>query len=211
MGIYGHRFDKYRINIHPELVQEGIIDTFKSIIDSIKKAIVNLIDKINGWLDKHPDSKVAQGLKSILTKLKNLLTKADNIKSKEDAEEVKNEVNDIEFDIVDSYIKANDIVALRGILIGKINRDPKFITRHFENTYNYIKNKGISLEEPYVIQSSEKETKEENTVDYFRFLLVQLNNNFALEERLPKIKEVGRIAYKDKRTFGDEELENNII
>jgi len=93
MGIYGHKFDNLRTDLHPEIVQEGIVDAFKSIIESIKKGIVNLIDKINGWLDKHPDSKVAMGLKSILTKLKNLLTKADKIKSKEDAEEVKSEVD----------------------------------------------------------------------------------------------------------------------
>lgn len=224
MGIYGHRFDNYRSDLHPEIVQEGIVDTFKSIIESIKKGIVNLIDKINGWLDKHPDSKVAQGLKSILTKLKNLLTKADKIKSKKDAEEVKNEVdknkeeaenlmeNNYKYfyasEAINDAIKKKDLIGLKAIVVGIIGSDPEFLTSEFNEAIDYIKTRSkkifgesIELSEPYEKQDGETDS-DELTEDNFKMHLIWLQDNFALKERLPKIKKLGKIIYKNKLTYG---------
>lgn len=214
MGIYGHKFDAFIESRRPEVVSEGIVDTFKSVIESIKKGIVNLIDKITEWLDKHPDSKVAQGLKSILTKLKNLLTKADKIKSKEDVEEVKEEVDknkeeaeDLmekegysKYRVVNEYIKEKNIFGLREALGNICYTNRSFSNGDFDKAFELIKSKGIDIMEEFdnsepLILSNKK--LEELGHDDFTLAVFNMKENFC-KERIAEAKKIGKYLYGKK-------------
>jgi len=97
MGIYGHKFDNLLLenNYNSLMVcnENKFTDALKNFVGSIKRVIVNTIDKINKLLDKHPDSKIAQGLKNLLTKFKGFLTRADKVNNKDDANKLKSEVD----------------------------------------------------------------------------------------------------------------------
>lgn len=108
---------------------------------------------------------------------------------------------------IEDAIKNNDKLALKTILTGKIGFDPRFETSDFYETYNYIKSRGIDLEEPYEIQEGEPVNtlpKEKWTKEYFQLNLVWLEDNFCLKKRLPIIKQIGKYTYRDKNdiTFG---------
>lgn len=99
---------------------------------------------------------------------------------------------------------------LRALLVGIIGADPTFATTEFEEAKNYIKEESIRqngieliLEQEYIKQEDEY-VKEETEWDeaYYQMQLVWLRDNFALSERMPKIKKIGAIVYQNKKTFG---------
>ena len=112
----------------------------------------------------------------------------------------------------DDTIKNNEKGALKALLIHIISGDPTFITTEFEEALKYIKSKGISkedLEEKYIKQEDEYDLpKSEWNKDYYHIQLVWLRDNFALKERLPKIKEIGKEVYKNEKTMGKWKFNN---
>ena len=95
MGIYGHRFDNLRTDLHPELLEEfDLKSSIENIKKTLKRAIINLINKIDEFLDKCKDSKIKTTCKNLLSKLKNLLTKSDHMDRMEEFEKAKEEVNE---------------------------------------------------------------------------------------------------------------------
>ncbi|WP_454388705.1 hypothetical protein [Streptococcus sp. Marseille-Q8145] len=115
----------------------------------------------------------------------------------------------------DDAIKNKEVGVLRGLLIGIIGSDPTFSTREFSEAKRYIKEKSIEyhgekikLTEPYVKQEDEYE-KEMWDEDYYKLQLVWFRDNFA-KARFIKIKEEGKIIYKDKMTYGKAKLQNRL-
>lgn len=114
-------------------------------------------------------------------------------------------------DTIDERIRCNDVDALRGILVGIINRDPTFATKRYEEALNYIIDRGliniyddrgnIKLPGEY-----EVETNGWNK-EYYRKLLAWLSQNYT-KERVKYIKQVGAKVYGGEYTQGKDEAEN---
>jgi molecular chaperone GrpE (heat shock protein) len=83
------------------LLEINLKDAISTIKKTIKNAILKLIDKIEGLLNKGKDNKIKQGLRSLLNKLKSLLTKSEKIETKEEAQELTQEVNDAKDELDD--------------------------------------------------------------------------------------------------------------
>jgi len=108
-------------------------------------------------------------------------------------------------------IERKDTTVLKGLLSSILGSDPTFETSEFSEAMTYIKNESavsfgapLELEEEYMIQEGEytESDPKKFTPEYYALNLVWLQDNFALDRRLPHIKEVGKIAYKDKKTLG---------
>ena len=95
MGIYGHKFDAFRSDLHPELLEEfDLKGSIENIKKTLKRAIISLINKIDEFLDRCKDSKIKSICKNLLSKLRNLLTKSDHMSRMEEFEKAKKEVNE---------------------------------------------------------------------------------------------------------------------
>lgn len=110
---------------------------------------------------------------------------------------------------IDSYIHASDLQALRGILVGIINRDPTFTTKRFDEALDYICNQnGISIwDTPQNIAGEYKQSPDKWDKDYYHKLLAWLSQNFT-KEREQYIEKVGKYVYKSEYTWGKDEAEN---
>lgn len=111
---------------------------------------------------------------------------------------------------MDDWIKDGDKDALRGILVGMINRDPTFATRRYEEALDYIVDrKGLEIHdaERRRLAGEYELSAERWDKEYFRQLLVWLSQNFV-EERVAYIREVGRQVYAAEHTWGKEEAQN---
>ena len=114
----------------------------------------------------------------------------------------------------DKAIYNRDVGALKTLLVGIIGSDPTFVTSEFEEAQEYIRNKSMAvngeeiiLGEDYQVQEDEYE-KIEWDERFFQMNLVWLRDNFALSERLPEIKKIGKYVYKDKQTLGKMKVRN---
>lgn len=196
MGIY---LDYIHETYDMTPINEGVIkDTLKKFIDGIKKIIVAAIDKINKLLDKHPDSKIAQGLKSLLTKFKNFLTRADKVESKEDAESLKSDVDkateelnkyeqDAGFDrkllgtpctsnMVTEYIK-NNIPEKEGFKRGALVRYKEYSDSEKESTgmFGYI-----AIYPGYIKDGEDMEPnlKKDGNLEIYKIVFKEIESNF---------------------------------
>lgn len=111
-------------------------------------------------------------------------------------------------------IKNKDIGVLRALLTGIIGSDPTFATTEFDEAKRYIdvqsvevNGEKLEITEAYKIQEDEVD-KAEWDEKYFQMNLVWLRDNFNLDTRLPKIKEIGQFVYKNKATLGKSKVEN---
>ncbi len=107
-------------------------------------------------------------------------------------------------------IEKKKIGVLRALLVGIIGSDPTFATTEYKEARQYISDQsramhGIELmiEETYSLQEGEHEKEPQEWDEaYYQMQLVWLRDNFAINERLPKIKEIGNVVYKNKKTMG---------
>lgn len=113
----------------------------------------------------------------------------------------------------DDAIKEKKVGVLRALLIGIIGSDPTFSTKEFGEAKKYIEEESLKyhgeklkLTEPYIKQEDEYE-KEVWDEDYYKLQLVWFRDNFA-KVRFDRIKEEGKIVYKDKMTYGKAKLQN---
>ena len=111
-------------------------------------------------------------------------------------------------------IQNKDIGVLRALLTGIIGSDPTFATTEFDEAKRYIDDQSMAIygekleiTEAYKIQEDEVEEAEWDE-KYFQMNLVWLRDNFNLDNRLPKIKEIGQFVYKNKTTLGKSKIEN---
>lgn len=109
---------------------------------------------------------------------------------------------------IDKYINDKEFIALRGILVGIINRDPTFATKRFEEALDYIcsnlnvwEDTSKKLPEEYELEQ-DKWDKE-----YFHKQLAWLSQNFT-HERVELIKKIGKSVYASENTWGKHEAEN---
>lgn len=113
-------------------------------------------------------------------------------------------------------IKNKDVGVLRALLTGIIGSDPTFATTEFDEAQEYIEEQSVAVNgekleitEAYKIQEDEVEVGEaERDEKYFQMNLVWLRDNFNLNTRLPKIKEIGKDVYKNKATLGKAKAES---
>ena len=105
---------------------------------------------------------------------------------------------------METAIQEKDKEVLRALLVGIIGSDPTFETTEFDEALEYIKGKGINLNESYKEQDGQKITHDEKewTREYFGLNLVWLKDNFELRIRLKHLKTVGKHVYKDTKTMG---------
>lgn len=87
--IYGHRFDNYRIDIHPELVAESAKEVFDKIITAISNFIKKIINFIKKLLGMNPNEKNKKDLNTNLNKAEDLYKNIKDTNNK-DPEEIKN-------------------------------------------------------------------------------------------------------------------------
>lgn len=79
---------------------------------------------------------------------------------------------------------------------------------------SYIKQRSIAtngqeliLEEAYKKQEDEYK-KSDWDEEYYKLNLVWLQDNFSISRRLPEIKKIGKVVYKDKMTMGKSKYNN---
>ena len=111
MSVYGYlveSYPTYDCRFDDIVLEFDIKETIKTMKSKIKQAIVRFIDRISGALDKHPNSKLAMGLKNILSKAKNLLTKTDEADNDKDIQKVKEEFDDLKQEAEDLKQKSTD-------------------------------------------------------------------------------------------------------
>ena len=117
-------------------------------------------------------------------------------------------------EVFDNAIENEEHGVLKALLIGIIGADPTFATTEYEEALEYIKERSeikngeaINLSEARSTQGDEyKKGPESWDEEYYRMLLVWYRDNYA-DERLDYIKEVGKVVYKDKVTWGKSRAE----
>lgn len=109
---------------------------------------------------------------------------------------------------INSYIDTEDTDALRGIIVGVINRDPTFATKRYDETLDYISKRLNIWDDGSIKLPGEYEVPRERwNKEYFRKQLVWLSQNFS-KERIRYIKDVGKHVYANEYTWGKEEVGN---
>lgn len=117
----------------------------------------------------------------------------------------------------DKAIRNKDVGVLRALLTGIIGSDPTFVTSEFDEAQAYIRDRSkelngeeLVLNEDFRRQEDEVEKTTEAEWDerYFQMNLVWLRDNFNLSDRLPKIKKIGEVVYRNKKTLGKSKIEN---
>jgi hypothetical protein len=108
-------------------------------------------------------------------------------------------------------INNKDKGALKALLVGILGLDPTFETTEFNEAISFINDESIRihgerivLDEFYKKQEDEYYIDNENdyTESYYGLNLVWLRDNFSVKERVPMIKKIGFVVYKDKPTMG---------
>ncbi len=109
---------------------------------------------------------------------------------------------------INFYIDSEDIDALRGIIVGVMNRDPTFATKRYDETLDYIsKRLNIWDDESVKLPGEYEVPREKWDKEYFRKQLAWLSQNFS-RERVQYIEDVGKYVYANEHTWGKEEAEN---
>ena len=109
---------------------------------------------------------------------------------------------------VDKYINKKDLHALRGIIVGIINRDPTFATKRYAEALNYISGSlDIWDDVPEKLPGEYKLERDKWDKEYFRKQLAWLSQNFT-HERAETIEEIGKYVYANENTWGKQEAEN---
>ena len=117
----------------------------------------------------------------------------------------------------DKAIRNKDAGVLRALLTGIIGSDPTFVTSEFDEAQAYIRDKSIELNGEELVLNEDfkrQEDEVEKTIEgewdehYFQMNLVWLRDNFNLSNRLPKIKRIGEVVYRNKKTLGKSKIES---
>ena len=109
---------------------------------------------------------------------------------------------------INSYIDNGDTDALRGIIVGVINRDPTFATKRYDETLDYISKRINIWDDEWVKLPGEYEVPREKwDKEYFRKQLVWLSQNFN-RERVRYIEDIGKHVYANEHTWGKERARN---
>ncbi|WP_310603229.1 hypothetical protein [Anaerosporobacter sp.] len=107
-------------------------------------------------------------------------------------------------------IENEDKGVIRALLVGIIGADPTFATNEYEEARGYIKEQSkklhgneLIIDEQYKLQEDEYvKNEDEWDESYYQMQLVWLRDNFAIDTRLSKIKEIGKVVYKNRMTMG---------
>lgn len=103
--LYGNYINEMTLSYNNDVVLEfNVGDTIKNMIEKVKQAVVNLIDKIQAALAKCKDSKVKSAFSKILSKAKELLTRTNKVKetdpnAKDDLAEIKEAIQNVMINI----------------------------------------------------------------------------------------------------------------
>ena len=94
-------------------------------------------------------------------------------------------------------LPSEDVNEIRKSLVKTLKFDRNNFDRVLKKTLQYAKSKGLTIEEPYKLVEGEytKEKTEEWDDEYYFFKADLLKYNFALKERLPHIKEIGKVVF----------------
>ena len=109
-------------------------------------------------------------------------------------------------EILEKSVREKNIGAIRTCLVNFIHFDPMFKTPDFKNALEYVESKNISIKVSYEKEIDEyklQDPKDWNT-QYFFLLTEWLRRNFAVKDRIPHIREVGRVAFKDRFQLAEE-------
>ena len=102
--------------------------------------------------------------------------------------------------VLEDSINKKDIVSIRSALSFIIKCDPTFKTKDFDDAIKYVESKGITIKEPYKLMNDENNIEEKSkwTEKYFYYKTNMLEENFAVAERIPHIKAVGRSVFAER-------------
>ncbi|MBP8641209.1 MAG: hypothetical protein KBI01_10005 [Oscillospiraceae bacterium] len=106
-------------------------------------------------------------------------------------------------------VNEKDISGIRTSITECIYRDPTFQSGAYEAHMDYVNNNGVTISEPYQMQSNEFVLTEGEWDDRYFYRLVEwFRLNFAPDERIPKLKEVGKRVFVEKATKSKEDNQN---
>lgn len=100
-----------------------------------------------------------------------------------------------------SAAKEENIPYLRSFITSEIINDPTFKNGDCHECMAYLKSKGIDITVPYELNPSEEDTpvnKELWTKNLFLRKVEYLRRNFAYDERIDDLRNIGRVAYADE-------------
>ena len=97
-------------------------------------------------------------------------------------------------------LQSEDINEIRESLVLTLKFDRNNFDRVLKKALKHAKSKGLTIEEPYKLVEGEytKEKKEEWDDKYYFYKADLLRHNFALKERLPHIKEIGKVVFAEE-------------
>ena len=103
-------------------------------------------------------------------------------------------------------IEKKDIPYLRAYIAAKIRNDQKFERNACDDCMRFLKEKGLDITEKFKLNVSEKEAPTDQalwTEKLFYDKVEYLRLNFAYDERVPELREIGRTVYgKEKSEKG---------
>lgn len=102
--------------------------------------------------------------------------------------------------VFETAVLEADLSMIRTCITEKIYADPRFETGTYEKYMNYVKQHGLSITDPYCLRPDEFDLpKEAWNESFFNRSVEWFRLNFAPEERVPKLKQVGRQVFPEHK------------
>lgn len=95
----------------------------------------------------------------------------------------------------------NDAPYLRSFIASEIINDPTFKRGVCDDCMTYLKTNGVDITVPYELNTTEEPTPTDKTKWDKRLFLRKveyLRKNFAYDERIGELREIGKVAYHDE-------------
>lgn len=113
--------------------------------------------------------------------------------------------NDIMTDAFKRSVDKKDIAGIRTCITEHIYRDPTFATGRYEAEMDYTRENGVDIAESYQKRSDEFELPKEKWDDsYFYHMVEWFRLNFAPDERIPTLKQVGQKVFVEDKHISPE-------
>lgn len=97
-------------------------------------------------------------------------------------------------------VESGDKQGIKSYITSQIKNDPTFKNGNCHKYMEYVKEKGIDIIEPFKLNASEEPTptdKSKWTKELFYGKIEYLRLNFAYDDRIKEIEQIGKIAYTE--------------
>lgn len=100
-----------------------------------------------------------------------------------------------------SATQKEDVPYLRSFIASEIINDPTFKKGVCDECMSYLKSNGVNITVPYELNTTEEPTPTDKSMWDKRLFLRKveyLRKNFAYEERIGELREIGKVAYYEE-------------